>query len=404
LSSSRVRRAARFGAVLIAALGLTPSMAAVRTLVDSVEPAPDGATVRLRLAILNASDQPVDHALPATLPVDLTLDGRVQTLDARLDAASPARLRIAPHGFGEASYVVDLPSAHASSTARIALNGGQSDTAFVLAGGGAVVASQVPAAAEPPVASPELAAAGKPVDERVLGNFSAYAPIYLVYGPGASSSDTRIQISLKYQLFGSASVPVEQRSWIDNIYVAYTQRMFADVNLPSNPFRAIDFQPELFYLFRPKPIGEHFDVGGQVGVRHLSNGKGGLDSRSYNSVYVKPDFGFTLGSQRLTLSPTAWFYFAKDTNNPDIAHYRGYSGLSASLGSERGLMLTADSRYSFGSGKGAVDATLSYPLSNIFGSRVNLYLFGQAFTGYGESLFEYDRKITRARIGIGLTR
>src|SRR3546814_6069282 len=35
-----------------------------------------------------------------------------------------------------------------------------------------------------------------------LGNLSSYAPIYAVYGPG-TSSDGRVQISFKYQLFGN---------------------------------------------------------------------------------------------------------------------------------------------------------------------------------------------------------
>ena len=62
------------------------------------------------------------------------------------------------------------------------------------------------------------------------------------------------------------------------------------------------------------------------------------------------------------------------------------------------------SRMNFGTGKGAVDATLSYPLDRIVATKLNLYVFGQGFAGYGENLLNYDKRTTRLRVGVGFVR
>src|SRR3546814_8745013 len=59
----------------------------------------------------------------------------------------------------------------------------------------AVKASLAALASQSPSAKPDRGNA-------FLGNLSSYAPIYAVYGPG-TSSDGRVQISFKYQLFGN---------------------------------------------------------------------------------------------------------------------------------------------------------------------------------------------------------
>ena len=54
--------------------------------------------------------------------------------------------------------------------------------------------------------------------------------------------------------------------------------------------------------------------------------------------------------------------------------------------------------------KGAIDAELSYPLDKIVDTNLNVYVFGQAFAGYGENLLDYDRKATRLRLGVAIVR
>ena len=35
---------------------------------------------------------------------------------------------------------------------------------------------------------------------------------------------------------------------------------------------------------------------------------------------------------------------------------------------------------------------------------LNLYVFGQAFAGYGENLLDYNRQTTRLRVGVAIVR
>jgi outer membrane phospholipase A len=66
--------------------------------------------------------------------------------------------------------------------------------------------------------------------------------------------------------------------------------------------------------------------------------------------------------------------------------------------------MSVTSRLNIGSGRGAVDGVLSYPLTKAWTNGPQLYLIAQGFTGYGESLLDYNRRQTRARIGFGITR
>lgn len=398
-SISIVRRIAAAG---LAVAGM-PAFAEIRTVVERVEPL-GGAAVAIRLTVLNASDDPASHALPAVIQVAVRRGERRASLRALRDPSGPSSVKIGPHGFSEALYRLELPPALAGSSAvtLISIAGSSTELALTAPPTNASDTSEPAYANGMDIPTPALESSSETVgeDRPFFSRLSAYEPIYVVYGP-ASHSDTRAQISVKYILFGGPDGAEGKR---DGIYIAYTQRMFIDAGRDSNPFHAVDYQPELFYLFRPRPAGSGLGIGGQAGFRHVSNGEGGLQSRSYNLAYVKPEFSFRIGDQNLVLAPMAWIYLGSRRDNPDIEDYRGHSGLSLRFGSNQGLMLTADSRFGFGTGKGAIDATLSYPLNRIFSSRLNLYIFTQAFAGYGESLLDYDERTTRLRVGIGIVR
>src|SRR3546814_2275188 len=49
-------------------------------------------------------------------------------------------------------------------------------------------------------------------------------------------------------------------------------------------------------------------------------------------------------------------------------------------------------------------ADISYPIDRLIGGNLNFYLIGQAFTGYGENLLDYNRRMTRLRLGLAIVR
>src|SRR3546814_5223369 len=86
------------------------------------------------------------------------------------------------------------------------------------------------------------------------------------------------------------------------------------------------------------------------------------------SVYIQPVATMPIGKYTLSLGPRLSFYVGSLEDNPDIKRYRGNTALFAQIGQDDGLRLTTNTRFNFSSGKGAIDAELSYPLDRIVDS------------------------------------
>jgi outer membrane phospholipase A len=378
------------------------AQAAPRMIVGKIAPANEAGVARVEVVFLN--DARETYTPPARIPAALLLGAaRSPVMLDRAPGASA--LIVPPGGFASVQYDMPVPAGHASEGA-LAMSLDLAPEA-----GGApdlrdAVPSTVPAqlaAPAGPEPSPAIVSAKEEHGNAFLGNISAYAPIYAVYGPG-TDSDARLQLSLKYQLFGDPGAVGPGRPWENGIHLGYTQRMFWNLGADSSPFRSVDFMPELFYLIPARPVAGRVTIGGQAGFRHESNGRGGLDSRSLNTFYVQPVGTLPVGDYTVSVGPRIWAYTGSLEDNPDIKRYRGNTGLFAEIGQDDGFRLTTTSRINFNTGKGAFDAELSYPLDRLIESKLNLYLFGQAFAGYGENLFDYSRRVTRVRFGIGIVR
>ena len=217
-----------------------------------------------------------------------------------------------------------------------------------------------------------------------------YAPTYAVIGSG--DTGTKLQFSFDFRLIGRDDGP--------HLDVAYTQTIFWALNRPSGPIRTSTYSPELFL---DMPLGAGATVGG--GYRHDSNGGGVFDSYDVNRVFVRAAKTFDLGGDwQAEVKPMAWFYFGYRGNAADIDRYWGYTSLGLSLGQRNGVKFAVAARGNPGTGKGSAEAFLSFPLARISAGLPHLYLFGQAYTGYGEALIDYNRRATRLRAGIAFTR
>ena len=383
----------------------------IETLIGHVEPQADhGAMIDIR--VLNTGATTVQAPMADMVEARIDRPGALgagRTVTLRRDPATSSMLSIAPNSFATARYRMDADAFQDGAMLSIPGWGSQAVTLATAP----VPSTKAPASHTPDsmVASAtgitDIPATPPPSDRSVgnafLENLSAYEPIYAVYGPD-TNSEARIQLSFKYQLFGS-QVREGHRTLGDGLYFAYTQRMFWDLGADSSPFRNIDFQPEIFYTTPPKALSDKATLSAQIGLRHESNGRDGDYSRSANMIYVAPMAAFSLGNDtRLTVAPRAWAYVGDLSDNPDIRHYRGNTGLFVEIGQENGLRLSSSSRFNIGSGKGSISADLSYPLRRLLGGGPDFYLFAQSFTGYGENLLDYNRRMTRLRIGVALVR
>ncbi|WP_030541314.1 phospholipase A [Sphingobium sp. DC-2] len=377
-------------------------------IVDAGRREADGSVV-VDLRLLN------DGANPATIHltdrVAARLSDRVTEHSVWLerDAATPANTTVPGGGFARARYRLRgaITSSLDGSTLSVpALTVQQvvlADRTPPLPSAGETAPESMPAERDIPRPLAASAPADRSAGNPFLRNLGAYQPIYAVYGPG-TNSEARLQISFKYRLLGvtSASSPGDAQ---EGLHFGYTQRMFWDLGAESSPFRNIDFQPELFYLTPSATLANGTSLSLQAGIAHESNGRDGEASRSLNAIYVAPAAAIPLGgAYRLVVAPRLSAFVGDLSDNPDIRRYRGNTGLSVEIGEDDGLRLSTSTRFNFGSGKGALSADLSYPLPRIYEGLPAVYLFGQSFIGYGENLLDYNRRMTRFRIGVALVR
>ena len=186
-----------------------------------------------------------------------------------------------------------------------------------------------------------------------------------------------------------------------DLYAAYTNRSFWQLyNDASSPFRETNHEPEVWAQFNPgwKFLG-FTNTANTLGVVHQSNGRGGDLSRSWNRIYAS--LILERGSWAFAFKP--WYRIPEDDeddDNPDIEDYLGHHELR--IVHKRGQhVFSAMSRNNIESGfsRGAVELAWSFPL----GDYPYLKGYVQYFSGYGESLIDYDQYVHRIGFGLALT-
>ncbi|CAN5287434.1 phospholipase A [soil metagenome] len=218
----------------------------------------------------------------------------------------------------------------------------------------------------------------------------------LQYDGKLKSTEMKYQISFKSRL--ASDLLFEN----GDLWFAYTQTSFLQSYAKgiSSPFRESDYEPEVMLNFRTD-----FNVLGlqarmiQLGVVHDSNGRGKPESRSWNRVYLRA--GFERGDFAMYVRP--WWRITEnhDDDNPDIQDYAGRIDLVGIWRLGRGdFTLTARSAMRVSAGRGSLEAVYTHPIFTD-PKRDNLRFYLSAFTGYAESLIDYNHK--QSSVGAGIT-
>ncbi len=244
------------------------------------------------------------------------------------------------------------------------------------------------------------------VVEFVKNKLSPHERMYFLVGN--EDPTAKFQISFKYQIFNEQSNLVAEHPWVNGFYLGYTQTSFWDLAEDSAPFFDSTYRPEVFWStndIRIAAAPDLFRFDFQTGIQHESNGKSGADSRTINSIYLRP--AFTFGDKDaffVTFAPKAYIYISSLADNPDITDYRGYFDLNFIVGQGDGLQAAFTGRIGDDWDKGSLQVDISYPLRKIIFNALDVYLHAQAYTGYGESLLRYNENDSTFRIGLSLVR
>ena len=201
------------------------------------------------------------------------------------------------------------------------------------------------------------------------------------------------QTEMEFQL------SVKERILSSNFYFGYTQKSFWQAYdfANSSPFRETNYNPEIFY----RTGGTSVTFGKwemDAGFEHESNGQSGATSRSWNRLYIAP---------YLPRHDSLWYWkiwyripvdIGKD-DNPDILEYMGYGELHYKKRFGHGQLIHAMLRGNTTTGYGAISINYSIP-----GPSDNYFYLIRLFSGYGESLIDYNHEINRIGFGIILAR
>ncbi len=210
---------------------------------------------------------------------------------------------------------------------------------------------------------------------------------------------------LEFQFSIKSRLPFFRGPGLPDLWFAYTQHSFWQLGQPSGPFRETNYEPESFFLWPVGTAGEWGDVKlriAGVGFNHHSNGRGGAESRSWNRVIGQ--LGFEFGDDT-TLHVRPWWRIpesSRNDGNPDIDDYLGHGDLRAAhrfdyLGSELTAGALLRSNLDRSPNRGAFQLSLAGPF---FHPKLNWYV--QGFTGFGESLIDYDHRQKSVAVGITL--
>ena len=225
-------------------------------------------------------------------------------------------------------------------------------------------------------------------------------PMYFVVG-ASSHWSARFQLSFKYRLFDSDAGFGRNQPWLTGLYFAYTQTSLGDLEGESKPFFDTSYRPSLFWRWLRTDNRTWID-GVRIGLEHESNGQAGTESRSLNTVFVRPEWRWktaSLGNYEFT--PKAYAYLDKG-DNPDIQQYRGYVDWRLRWDSDDNWIFTVLGRLGTAH-KGSIQLDLARRARDVKLGPASGYFYVQYFNGYGESLRDYDKRHTaQLRFGVAI--
>lgn len=219
------------------------------------------------------------------------------------------------------------------------------------------------------------------------GNFSTYR-----------HTEAELQLSLRAKVAENFLLPNA------DVWFAYTQQSIWQLwnGQDSSPFRSSDYEPEAMYVVPvPDKMG---DLGhgwrwrmALAGIAHESDGQADPLSRSWNRVYLGT--AFTYDDVALQARFNYRLPESGVDDNPHITDYIGNTELTGSwFPGETTMQLVA--RTSFKTfQRGSLQFNWTHPV--FAGKPDGLRWYVQLFSGYGETMLDYNHR--QNSVGLGFT-
>lgn len=219
------------------------------------------------------------------------------------------------------------------------------------------------------------------------------------------TTEMRVQLSVRTKI-ATGLLTRDDPHRKDSLWFAYTQQSYWQIfsGHLSRPFRATDHEPEFIYVYPldlSLPARWRLRYAG-LGVVHQSNGQGLPLSRSWNRTYLTA--GADL-NERWLLSARLWHRVSEhssDDDNPGIADGMGRAELRLGWQVHRDHALSLTLRHALhDTGRGSARLEWFKTLAPTLGTS-ELRLHTQLFSGYGDSLTDYNFRRTAFSVGLSL--
>ncbi len=219
-------------------------------------------------------------------------------------------------------------------------------------------------------------------------------------GHASTSSADVDATEAKYQISLKAKLAEDILGNNGDLWFAYTQSSRWQVfnSNTSRPFRETNYEPEIMFLWRTD-----YSLAGWrarylgLGINHQSNGRSLPLSRSWNRVIG----ALALEKDDWTLTFRPWWRLPESgaqDDNPDIANYlgRGDLQLIRHFGDQELSIMLRHSLRGGANSHGAVQLDYAFPLAGSLRGHL------QWFSGYGESMIDYNHRANYYGIGLSL--
>ncbi|HBI57711.1 MAG: phospholipase A [Duncaniella sp.] len=224
--------------------------------------------------------------------------------------------------------------------------------------------------------------------------FGLYKDNYFIFGPAIGQRITKENTNIKFQISIAQRLTRSTLPLGTYLFLFYTQKCFWNVLENSMPMTDLNFNPGIG-LTKPLFVKNRFVGKVNLVLEHESNGRDGIESRSWNKVSLG---GSIMIDPRITVHGKFWIPIVDGQNNRDILDYCGIYQVGTSFmstNSRWGASVILTKRRGW---KQNYNTALEFSY-RIF-PRDNQYIFMQYYNGYGEGLLAYKEFHSQLRVGI----